>query len=317
MKSSSRGEGRFFSTARPPDSSTPKIDLHTHSTYSDGLLSPAMLVEEAASRGVRILALTDHDTVAGIDEAGLAGERLGVEIIPGVELSAALPNGGEVHLLGYFVEIDDPALLAQLAGYARARAERMERMVERLSRIGTPVAMERVHEIAGHGTVGRPHLGRALVEAGYAEDLSDAFARYIGGGKPAFVPRPRVDPCEAIALVRAAGGVPVLAHPFSTGGVESVLDRLVPAGLAGMEVDYGEYSTEDREILREIATRRGLIATGGSDYHGPDRRVARELGSAGVSLAAVAALRRARTPLARDRQNTPPVASGEGEGQLR
>jgi predicted metal-dependent phosphoesterase TrpH len=276
-----------------------------------------MLVEEAASREVRILALTDHDTVAGIDEARLAGQRVGVEIIPGVELSAALPGGGEIHLLGYFVETDDPALLSQLAGYAHARAERMERMVERLGRIGAPVALERVQEIAGHGTVGRPHLARALVEAGYADDLSDAFARYIGGGKPAFVPRPRVDPRDAIALVSAAGGVPVLAHPFTTGGVESVLDRLVPAGLAGMEVDYGEYSLEDREILREIATRRGLVATGGSDYHGPDRRIARELGSAGVPLAAVAALRRARAPLADGRKRTPAMASGEGDGNLK
>jgi predicted metal-dependent phosphoesterase TrpH len=255
-----------------------------------------MLVEEAASRGVRILALTDHDTVAGIGEARVAGERLGVEIIPGVELSAALPGGGEVHLLGYFVDVEDSDFLAQLAGYARARSERMERMVERLNRIGAPVAIERVREIAGHGTVGRPHLGRALVEAGYAEDLSDAFARFIGGGKPAFVPRPRVDPRDAIALVRAAGGVPVLAHPFSTGGVESVLDRLVPAGLAGMEVDYGEYTPEVREILRQIAARRGLIATGGSDYHGPDRRSARELGSAPVSLESVAALQRVLHP---------------------
>ncbi len=265
-----------------------------------------MLVEEAASRGVRILALTDHDTVAGIGEARVAGERHEVEIIPGVELSAALPSGGEVHLLGYFVDVDDPTFLEQLAGYARARAERMERMVERLSRIGAPVALERVREIAGLGTVGRPHLGRALVEAGYASDLSDAFDRYLGAGKPAFVPRPRVDPRDAIALVRAASGVPVLAHPFSAGGVESVLDRLVPAGLAGMEVDYGEYDLEDREILRQIATRRGLIPTGGSDYHGPDLRAARELGSAPVPLAAVAALRRALTPL-----SSSPASTGE------
>jgi 3',5'-nucleoside bisphosphate phosphatase len=276
-----------------------------------------MLVEEAASRGVRILALTDHDTVAGIAEARAAGHRHGMEIIPGVELSAALQDGNEVHLLGYFVDVEDPTLLEQLAGYARARTERMERMVERLNRIGAPVALGRVREIAGIGTVGRPHLGRALVEAGYATDLSDAFARYIGGGKPAFVPRPRVDPRDAIALVRAAGGVPVLAHPFSSGGVESVLDRLVPAGLAGMEVFYGEYDPEDREILRQIATRRGLIATGGSDYHGPDRRSARELGSAPVPLAAVAALRHALTPRpATHSAGTRHVEPGEGDAKL-
>jgi predicted metal-dependent phosphoesterase TrpH len=250
------------------------------------------LVEEAASRGVRVLALTDHDTVAGIPEARTAGGRLGIEVIPGVELSTSLGHGGEIHLLGYFVDIDDPALLERLAGYAHARAERMERMIDRLLRVGAPVDPERVREIAGHGTVGRPHLGRALVEAGHALNLSDAFDRYIGGGKPAYVPRPRVDPADAIALVRAAGGVPVLAHPFSAGGVESVLDRLVPAGLAGMEVDYGEYRPEDRETLRQIANRRGLIATGGSDYHGPDLRAARELGSAPVPMEAVEALRR-------------------------
>lgn len=297
MESRSREENPF--SAKPPlhDAATRveanPVDLHTHSTYSDGLLSPAELVEEAASRAVRILALTDHDTVAGIPEARAAGDRLGVEVIPGVELSAALGSGSEVHLLGYFVDIDDPAFLEQLAGYEKARAERMERMVERLKRIGAPVDLERVREIAGHGTVGRPHLGRVLVEAGYATDLSDAFSRYIGAGKPAYVPRPRVDPRDAIALVRAAGGVPVLAHPFSVGGVESVLDRLVPAGLAGMEVDYGEYDDQDRETLRVMAARRKLIATGGSDYHGPDLRVTRELGSAPVPLAAVARLREA------------------------
>jgi predicted metal-dependent phosphoesterase TrpH len=242
---------------------------------------------------VRVLALTDHDTVAGIPEARTAGGRLGIKVVPGVELSTSLGHGGEIHLLGYFVDIDDPALLERLAGYAHARAERMERMIDRLLRVGAPVDPDRVREIAGHGTVGRPHLGRALVEAGHALNLSDAFDRYIGGGKPAYVPRPRVDPADAIALVRAAGGVPVLAHPFSAGGVESVLDRLVPAGLAGMEVDYGEYSPADRETLRQIANRRGLIATGGSDYHGPDLRAARELGSAPVPMEAVEALRRA------------------------
>jgi 3',5'-nucleoside bisphosphate phosphatase len=272
---------------------TTGVDLHTHSTWSDGLLSPTALVGEAASRGVRVLALTDHDTVAGIPEAREAGERLGVEIVPGVELSTSLGTGGEIHLLGYFVDIDDAALLDRLAGYARARADRMERMIARLRRVGAPVDPDRVREIAGHGTVGRPHLGRALVEAGYAADLTDAFDRFIGGGRPAYVPRPRVDPADAIALVRAAGGVPVLAHPFSVGGVESVLDRLAPAGLAGMEVDYGAYSPDDRETLRRIATRRGLIATGGSDYHGPDLRAARELGSVPVPLAAVEALRAA------------------------
>lgn len=250
-------------------------------------------MEEAAARGVRVLGLTDHDTIAGIPEARAAGERLGVEIIPGVELSTSLAGGEGVHLLGYFVDVEQPALLAGLAGYARARAERMERMIARLLAIGAAIDEARILEIAGHGTVGRPHLARALIEAGYVASIPEAFDRYIGQGKPAYVPRPRVDPRDAIDLVRAAGGVPVLAHPFSPGGVESVLDRLIPDGLLGMEVDYGEYTPEDRDILRAIAARRGLIATGGSDYHGFPRGAGRELGMAGVPLAAVIALREA------------------------
>jgi predicted metal-dependent phosphoesterase TrpH len=267
-------------------------------------------VAEAAARGVRILALTDHDTVAGIPEARAAGTRLGVEMIAGVELSSALAGGEGVHLLGYFVDSDDPLLREGLATYARAREERMTGMVERLRRIGAPVDAERVREIAGHGTMGRPHLARALVEAGHAADLPDAFARYIGGGKPAYVARPRVDPRDAIALVRAAGGVPTLAHPFASAGVESLLDRLVPAGLLAMEVDYGAYTPQERDTLRQIAARRGLIATGGSDFHGAGLGAGRELGSAPVSPAAVAALRAA----ARPHPLTPsPIAMGEGE----
>jgi hypothetical protein len=278
---------------RPTSEFRLNADLHSHSTWSDGLLSPAELVAEAAARGLGVLALTDHDTVAGVPEAQTAGAIHGIEVIPGVELSAALADGQEVHLLGYFVDIDDPALQEGLAGYAQARQERMERMIDRLRLVGAPVDRDRVRELAGHGTVGRPHLARVLTEAGHAADLAAAFERYIGRGKPAFVPRPRVDPRDAIALVRAAGGVPVLAHPYSAGGVESVIDRLIPAGLLGMEVDYGEYSPEEREVLRAIAERRGLIATGGSDYHGPGIRAGRHLGMVSVPLAVVDALRAA------------------------
>jgi predicted metal-dependent phosphoesterase TrpH len=267
------------------------VDLHTHSNYSDGLLSPAALVEEAAARGIRFLGLTDHDTVAGIPEAQEAGRRLIVEIIPGVELSTSLAGGEGVHLLGYFVDVENQALQDRLAVYAAARRERMTRMVERLRMVGAPIDEERIEMIAGHGTVGRPHLARALMDAGYATSIPDAFDRYLGAGKPAYVPRPRIDPRDAIALVRAAGGVAVLAHPFNPGGVESVLDSLVPAGLRGMEVDYGEYSAEDRETLRQIAARRGLIATGGSDFHGLYGGAGRQLGSAPVPLSAVAALK--------------------------
>lgn len=249
---------------------------------------------EAAARGVRYLGLTDHDTVAGIREAQEAGAALGVEVIPGVELSTSLTGGEDVHLLGYFIDIENAELLAGLATFAAARRERATRILARLREIGIVVDEDAVYAQSSHGPIGRPHIARALVAAGHAEDLSDAFARYIGRNKPAYIPRPRVDPRDAIALVRAAGGVPVLAHPFSPGGVEGVLDRLLPAGLQGMEVDYGEYTPEERETLRQIATRRGLIATGGSDYHGPGvRGERRALGSAPVPLLAVERLRAA------------------------
>lgn len=270
------------------------VDLHTHSSYSDGLLSPAALVAEAAARGVRFLGLTDHDTVAGIPEAQQAGAELGVEVIPGVELSTALASGEDIHLLGYFVDPSHPELLAGLAAFAAARQERAARILARLREIGIALDEDEVYALSGHGTIGRPHIARALVAAGHAADLSDAFSRLIGRNKPAYIPRPRVDPRDAIALVKAAGGVPVLAHPFSPGGVEGVLDRLVPAGLQGMEVDYGEYTESDRATLRQIASRRGLIATGGSDFHGPGvGNPARVLGGPPVPEAAVAHLRAA------------------------
>ncbi|MCA9862410.1 MAG: PHP domain-containing protein [Thermomicrobiales bacterium] len=270
------------------------VDLHTHSTYSDGLLSPAALVAEAAARGVRFLGLTDHDTVAGIPEAQQAGAALGVEVIPGVELSTSLSGGEDIHLLGYYVDGSNAELLAGLAAFAAARQERAARILARLREIGLALDAEEVYAQAGHGTIGRPHIARALVAAGYATDLPDAFSRLIGRHKPAYIPRPRVDPRDAIALVKAAGGVPVLAHPFSPGGVEGVLDRLIPAGLLGMEVDYGEYSPEDRATLGQIARRRGLIATGGSDFHGVGvGSPYRVLGGPPVPLAAVENLRAA------------------------
>lgn len=270
------------------------VDLHTHSTYSDGLLSPASLVAEAAARGVRFLGLTDHDTVAGVGEAQQAGAEAGVEVIPGVELSTSLSGGEDVHLLGYFVDPANPELLAGLATFAAARQERAARILARLREIGIGLDEELVYAQAGHGTIGRPHIARALVAGGYATDLPDAFSRLIGRNKPAYIPRPRVDPRDAIALVKAAGGVPVLAHPFSPGGVEGVLDRLVPVGLQGMEVDYGEYTEADRATLRQIAARRGLIATGGSDFHGAGvGSPSRVLGGPPVPEAAVENLRAA------------------------
>jgi predicted metal-dependent phosphoesterase TrpH len=270
------------------------VDLHTHSTYSDGLLAPAELVAEAARVGLRALALTDHDTVAGIAEATGAAASAGIELVPGVELSS---GGGdewpEIHLLGYFVDPTDPGLLAGLAAYADHRLARLERIVARLDALGATIEPDLVRRLAGPGTVGRPHVARALVETGRVGSMGEAFERYLGRGRPAFVPRPKVEPGRAIAQIGAAGGVAVLAHPLAVGDVEAVLSRLVPLGLVGLEADYGEYDPATRAALRQVADHWRLIATGGSDFHGPGFRAGRDLGRPWVAPEAVERLRAA------------------------
>jgi predicted metal-dependent phosphoesterase TrpH len=268
------------------------VDLHAHSTASDGLLTPAALVEEASRRELRVLALTDHDTLAGLPEATETASGLGIELIPGVELSAE-SGPHEIHILGYYVRPDDTELQAALAHSAGEREMRVARMVERLNTLGYPVALAAVREIAGDGTIGRPHIARAMIAAGYVGSLTDAFDRFLGNGKPAFVPRELTPPEDNVALLRRAGAVPVLAHPLSTGDVQGTLARLVPRGLLGVEVYYGEYSPEQRSELKAIADAWSLIATGGSDYHGPNFKEGRELGTAPVPLASARALRRA------------------------
>ncbi len=268
------------------------VDLHSHSTYSDGTLTPAELVREADQRGVRVLGLTDHDTLDGLDEAEVEASRLGLELVPGVELSTGGRDGeGEIHLLGYFVDRDDLDLRAGLAVYAEARLVRLGRVIDRLAAAGLRVDPDHVKRLAGPGTVGRPHIARALVELGHVASIGEAFDRYLAAGRPGFVPRPRVDPEQGIAQIRAAGGVPVLAHPLGTGDVEATVAWLAPVGLAGLEVYYGEYDAATRNDLRAVADRWGLVATGGSDYHGPNFKPGRELGGSAVPFAAVEHLR--------------------------
>lgn len=254
---------------------------------------------EAAALGLRVLGLTDHDTVGGIAEAAAAADRVGIELVPGVELSTGGQDGTrEIHLLGYFIDPTDSALLAGLDEYAQGRLDRLGRMARRLADLGVPISAERVRELAGPGTVGRPHVAQALIEAGHAADLRDAFDRFLGAGKPGFVPRPKVEPEDGIGLILGAGGVPVLAHPLGEedAELEATLRRLVPAGLRGLEVYYGEYDDEARARLAAVADRWGLIATGGSDYHGPNFRPGRVLGGPPVPLAAVDRLRAAGAP---------------------
>lgn len=243
------------------------IELHCHSTASDGTHPPARVVAMAAERGVRVLALTDHDTTAGIAEASGAAIGFGMALIPGVELTCSVERG-EVHLLGYFVAVGNDAFQARLATFRGGRDARGQAIVEKLNDLGIPVRWERVKAIAGAGAVGRPHVGRALMEIGAATTIDDAFDRYLGRGRPAHVERQQLLPVDAVQLVRAAGGVPVLAHPLSVVNLEATLAEMIPAGLLGIEANYGAYSPEERASLAAIANSHNLITTVGNDFHG-------------------------------------------------
>jgi predicted metal-dependent phosphoesterase TrpH len=269
-----------------------RIDLHTHSTVSDGLLSPADLVRAAASGGVSALALTDHDTIGGVREAVDIGREVGVEVVPGVELGTSVERR-EHHILGYFIDVTKPSFQADLDELASRRLRRATLMVERLEQFGIPITLEEVLAEAGHGTVGRPHLARVLIAHRYASDVGDAFEKYLKAGQPAYVPRQPFPPEEAIDLILRAGGVPVLAHPFSTGDPAAAVARLQPAGLLGLEVYYGEYDDARRAELRSLADRTGLIPTGGSDFHGYGYRDGRDLGGPPVPGDTVERLRAA------------------------
>jgi 3',5'-nucleoside bisphosphate phosphatase len=253
-----------------------QIDLHTHTTASDGVLSPAQLIARAAHLGLKVLAITDHDTTDGVTEAAQAAQAAGIELIPGVEINTDVP-GNEVHVLGYYVDVTQQSFVDELARLREGRLGRARRMVEVLGELGAPISLERVLQLAGEGSIGRPHIAQALVEAGYAGSFNEAFDRYIGRNGPAYVPRMRFSPGEACTLIRHAGGVPVLAHPvyFGPGGVikapfdlDLMLPDLLAAGLMGIEVYYPGYDAVTTEYLMNVARRHGLLLTGGSDYHG-------------------------------------------------
>ncbi len=253
-------------------------DFHTHSTRSDGTSTPALLVDLAASRGVRVMALTDHDTLDGLEEAATAAARhAGFLLIPGVELSCDVP-GTEVHMLGLFVDTADEELRARLERFRDGRTERGHKIVEALARLGAPIEWDRVLEIAGEASVGRPHVARALIERGHVENIGEAFERYLARNAPAYVERDKLSPGEAIAMIRAAGGLPVLAHPSFTDDYERVAGELAAQGLFGMEVYYQDYAPELVESLRALAGRLDLFTLGGSDYHGLAREGEREPG---------------------------------------
>ncbi len=247
---------------------TLRVDLHLHTTASDGQLSPTALVGLAQERGLDVIAITDHDTTNGIEEAQRAAQGSPV-VIPGIELSAE-DAGGDVHTLGYFMNIHEPVFQEQLVRFRDERLQRARRVVERLAALGLPVEWERVMAMADSGSVGRAHIARAMVEAGYVSTVKEAFDRYLQVGGPAYIVRRRLSPEEAIELIHGAGGVAVLAHPGLVPHYESLLiERLIPAGLDGIEVVHPDNPPPVEQRTRELAQQYNLIMTGGSDFHDP------------------------------------------------
>jgi 3',5'-nucleoside bisphosphate phosphatase len=242
------------------------VDLHLHSTASDGKLNPHDLVKLAAETGLKVIALTDHDTIEGIFPALEAAKASpDMTFIPGVEISTDLPDG-EAHILGYFINYNDPDFTKTLEKFRVSRLTRGKKMVDKLNSLGFFVDWKRVQEIAGDGVIGRPHIARAMLEKGYINKFEDAF-RYIGHDGPAYVPRDKMTPEEAVELIVRAKGLPALAHPFTVKDPEAMVIKLKKVGLVGLEVYYKDNSPEQTANTLKLAEKYGLIATGGTDYH--------------------------------------------------
>jgi hypothetical protein len=278
-----------------------QIDLHCHTTASDGKHSPTDLVQMAAEMGLRAIAVCDHDSTEGLDEALAAGRMAGIEVIPAVELSCDVVEG-ELHMLGYYPNHGDATFQAQLSRLREGRLGRAQAMARKLTELGYPISFQRVQELAGAGAIGRPHIAQALVEARLVQSKGEAFERLIGRNGPAYVERARLLPVDACRLIRRAGGLPVFAHPFialASGRVleplpvEASLPDLVAAGLAGLEAYYPNYTPLLIERLLRLSQQYGLLVTGGSDFHGEGSAGA-ALGSVYVPLKCLTALQEAR-----------------------
>jgi len=258
------------------------VDLHSHTTASDGALAPRELVKLAARHGVRVLALTDHDSVSGLPEAIEEAAHHGIEIVPGLEINCDVP-GSEVHVLGYCVDWQAQWFESFLAEQRAERTARVHRIVERLAELGLPLTADEVFAICKEGSPGRPHVAQAMVNRGYVKSVREAFDRYLRSNGPANVPRRRLTPVDAVAVIRRAHGVPVFAHP-GLADRDELIPELVQAGLGGIETYYPEHSAGQIEAYRALCRAHDLVATGGSDYHGPQTGRATTLGSPHVPL---------------------------------
>jgi predicted metal-dependent phosphoesterase TrpH len=275
------------------------IDLHTHTTASDGSMTPADLVRYAYNKGLAAVAVTDHDTVDGIGQAIEEGDRLGIEVIAGVEISVDFSS--EVHLLGYFLNGHCEPILRTLKDLRERRETRNPRIVNKLNELGFDITMEEVSSKAEGGNVGRPHIARVMIEKGYVNNMDEAFEKYLGSGRPAYFKKDKLLPKEGIAEIIRSGGIPVLAHPFFIGLPYGQLDQLVKEltgyGLKGIEAYYSLHTEEQTSSLLQIAQKYGLLVTGGSDFHGsfkPDIEIGTGTGTLKVPYSLLAELKQLR-----------------------
>jgi predicted metal-dependent phosphoesterase TrpH len=248
------------------------IDLHIHTTESDGTLTPSQVVRYAKEKGLKAVAITDHDTIHGNEEAIKEGVNEGVEVIPGVEISVDY-SPGTMHMLGYFITTEDPILNEKLTLLQDSRADRNPRIIEKLNKLGLSLTYDEVVQVSGGGQVGRPHMAQVLMKKGYTKSIKEAFDKYLGKGAPAYLDKFRLSAVEAITMITDAGGIPVLAHPFtldckSSDELDALVEKLVNQGLQGLEVYYSEHDERKTSSYKLLAKRYNLAITGGSDFHG-------------------------------------------------
>ncbi|NLP14886.1 MAG: PHP domain-containing protein [Clostridium sp.] len=272
------------------------VDLHTHSTASDGSMMPSEIVRHAKESGLSAVALTDHDTVDGIKQAVEEGKKIGFEVVPGLEIS--LDYSTEMHMLGYFFDDSYMKIEPLLERFRRSREERNPKMVEKLNSLGFDITMEEVVAEARGRVVARPHMASVMVKKGYVKNVAEAFEKYISNGKPAYVKRDSLTPEKGIQTIREAGGIPVLAHPIylrlDWGKLDELLSKLVSAGLMGIEAYYVDNSQEDTGNLLNLAIKHKIVATGGSDFHGsfkPDIKIGSGRGNLKVPYEALERLK--------------------------
>lgn len=245
-----------------------KVDLHIHTTASDGRFGPEEIVRKAVALGLEVIALADHDSVDGISPALKAARKFPqLRIIPAVEVSTDVPDG-EVHVLGYFIDYTSRELADELARFRNSRERRAQKMVAKLAELGVHIDWRRVQEIAADGSMARPHVAQAMLEKGYITSIKEAFDKYIARDGPAYVEREKLTPVEAVALIVRTDGLPVMAHPFTVPEPEALIREMEAAGLVGIEAYYNGYTADEISRLVSVADRHGLLTTGGSDYHG-------------------------------------------------